>query len=72
MISVSFIIPVYNTPETLLRRCIDCILIVIGNCDAEIIVVDDGSTDGSYNICKEYEKKDRRVKVFNFNLLTTS
>ena len=45
MISVSFIIPVYNTPETLLRRCIDCILKVIGNCDAEIIVVDDGSAE---------------------------
>lgn len=45
MISVSFIIPVYNTPETLLRRCIDCILKVRGNCDAEIIVVDDGSAE---------------------------
>lgn len=43
MISVSFIIPVYNTPETLLRRCVDSILKVRGYCDAEIIVVDDGS-----------------------------
>lgn len=59
---VSVIIPVYNT-EKYIAKCLDS---VIGQTydDLEIIVVDDGSTDGSYAICLGYEKKDPRITVF--------
>lgn len=59
----SIIIPVYNVQDYL-RECLDS---VIGqkeqNC--EILLVDDGSTDGSGNICDEYALKDSRIKVFH-------
>ena len=59
---ISVIIPVYNV-EPYLRKCLDS---VIGQTyrDLEILIVDDGSTDGSGKICDEY-KKDKRVKVFH-------
>lgn len=58
---VSVIIPVYNV-EKYLRECLDS---VAGQTlrDIEIICVDDGSTDGSLDILREYEAKDSRVKV---------
>lgn len=59
--SLSVIVPVYNT-EKYLRRCVDSILNQEYK-DMEIILVDDGSTDGSPCICDEYSKKDYRVKV---------
>ena len=57
---VSVIIPVYNV-EKYLRRCLDS---VVGQTykDLEIILVDDGSTDGSTEICEEYAKKDSRIR----------
>ena len=59
---ISVIIPVYNV-EPYLRKCLDS---VIGQTyrHLEILIVDDGSTDGSGKICDEYEK-DKRVKVFH-------
>lgn len=61
--AVSIIVPVYNT-EQYLRQCIDSILTQIFS-DFEIILVDDGSTDSSGNICDEYANKDSRVKVIH-------
>lgn len=60
-IKVSVIIPVYNT-EKYLRQCLDS---VIGQTlrEIEIICVDDGSTDGSLAILREYEAKDTRVEI---------
>ena len=43
-LSISFIIPVYNTPEALLRRCIDSIATAADTVDYETLIVDDGST----------------------------
>ena len=60
---VSVIVPVYNT-EKYLHRCIDSILNQ-NLTDMEVILVDDGSTDSSGEICDEYEKKDCRVKVIH-------
>lgn len=51
----SVIIPVYNREKTL-PRCLDSLL-VQSRSDAEIIVVDDGSTDGSARIVREYAEK---------------
>ncbi|MCD8223998.1 MAG: glycosyltransferase [Clostridiales bacterium] len=58
---ISLIIPVYNG-EKYLRRCLDS---VAGQTfrDMEIIVVDDGSSDGSLAICREYEAADARFHV---------
>ena len=47
---VSVIVPVYNT-EKYLKRCIDSIVNQT-YANLEIILVDDGSTDNSQNICK--------------------
>ncbi|MDR3117129.1 MAG: glycosyltransferase [Puniceicoccales bacterium] len=56
---VSVVVPIYNT-EKYLRQCLDSI---VGQTlrDLEIILVDDGSTDGSAAIVDEYAKKDRRI-----------
>lgn len=58
---VSVSIPVYNT-EKYLRQCLDSVVNQTLR-DIEIICVDDGSTDGSIEILREYEQKDSRVKV---------
>ena len=58
---VSFIVPVYNTQE-FLPRCFDSLL--NQTCpDIEIIVVNDGSPDGSAAIIDEYARMDSRVRV---------
>lgn len=61
MPKVSVIIPVYNV-ELYLRECLDSVINQTYK-DLEIICVDDGSTDESLSILKEYEAKDTRVKV---------
>lgn len=58
---VSVIVPVYNT-ACFLRECVDSILAQTV-ADFELILVDDGSTDGSEIICDEYSVNDNRVKV---------
>ncbi len=58
---VSVIIPVYNTAPYL-RECMDSVVNQTLR-DIEIICVDDGSTDGSLAVLREYEKKDPRVRV---------
>ena len=62
MIRVSIVIPVYNT-EKYLRACLDSVINQTLK-DIEILLVDDGSTDSSLEIMREYESKDRdRVHV---------
>lgn len=61
MINISIIIAVYNVSKYL-NKCLDSVIKQKGD-DIEIIIVNDGSTDNSLNICKLYEKKDRRIKI---------
>ena len=60
---LSVIVPVYNVEEYL-PTCIESILNQTFK-DFEVILVDDGSTDESGQICDEYAKKDERVKVIH-------
>lgn len=55
---LSIIIPIYNK-ENFLRRCLDSIKNQTFE-DFECLMIDDGSTDGSGSICKEYENTDTR------------
>lgn len=60
---ISVIIPVYNV-EDYLSICIESILLQKYSA-LEIILIDDGSTDGSGKICDEYAKKDPRIRVIH-------
>lgn len=61
MIKYSFVIPVYQTYE-FLEKCVDSILSQSFK-NFEIILIDDGSFDGSDQVCDLYVKKDSRVKT---------
>ena len=54
-IYVSIIIPVYNV-KTYIRACVDSILSCIQNYSCEVVLIDDGSTDGSSQICDELSR----------------
>lgn len=58
---VSIIIPIYNV-EKYLRTCLDSVLAQTYT-DYEVIMVDDGSTDKSDDIAKEYQNKDTRFHL---------
>ena len=58
---ISVIVPIYNAASWL-EACIDSILAQTYT-DLEIILVNDGSTDGSGKICDLYAKKDHRIRV---------
>ena len=58
---ISVIIPVYNV-EKYLARCLDSVLAQRFP-DVEILCIDDGSTDGSLSLLREYAAKDSRIRV---------
>ncbi len=60
---LSVIVPVYNA-ECYLNRCVDSILASTYQ-NIELLLVDDGSTDKSLDICKLYEESDNRVRVLH-------
>lgn len=60
---ISVIVPIYNTKDYLCA-CVDSILAQTYP-NIEIILVDDGSTDGSAEICDAYAQKDMRVRVLH-------
>ena len=60
---VSIIIPVFNV-EDYLPECLDSVLVQTHS-DIEVILVDDGSSDSSGNICDNYSLKDSRIRVIH-------
>ena len=60
---ISVIVPVYNVEEYVEK----CVLSIINQTykNLEILIIDDGSTDNSYNICKKYANTDNRIKVMH-------
>lgn len=59
---VSIIVPLYNA-ETTLSKCIESILSLQYR-DFELLLINDGSTDSSLEICEEYRRKDPRIRLF--------
>lgn len=62
MAKVSVIVPVYNV-EAYIKKCLDSLVNQTLK-DIEIIIVDDGSTDKSASIIKEYEQKHSNIKYY--------
>lgn len=62
---ISIIIPVFNR-ENLVKDCLDSVLAQTYT-DWECIVVDDGSTDNTWQVLQEYAAKDGRIKAFQRN-----
>lgn len=67
---VSIIVPVYNT-ELYLEQCVDSIRNQTVK-DIEIILIDDGSTDGCPVMCDRFAGEDERIRVFHQNNLGVS
>lgn len=61
--TISVIVPVYNVAPYL-KRCIDSILKQT-HTDFELLLINDGSTDGSVSICQEYVEKDSRIHLYH-------
>ncbi|ORU23018.1 glycosyl transferase, partial [Francisella tularensis subsp. holarctica] len=62
---ITLVIPIYNI-ENYLGRCLDSVINQTYK-DLEIILVNDGSTDNSLEICESYAKEDSRIKIINKN-----
>lgn len=60
---ISIIVPVYNV-AAYLPRCIDSI-VKQSYKNIEIILVNDGSTDNSLEICQKYAQTDSRIKIID-------
>lgn len=60
---VSVIVPIYNI-SCYLKKCLDSIINQKYK-NLEIVLVDDGSTDGSSKICDDYASYDERIKVIH-------
>ena len=56
---ISVIVPIYNS-EKYLNQCLTS-LVKQTYSDLEIILVNDGSTDSSMNICEKFKKEDDRI-----------
>ena len=63
MVKISVVVPIYNAEEYL-NECISSIINQSFR-NIEIILVNDGSTDKSSQICNEYAKDDKRIKIIN-------
>lgn len=60
---ISIIIPIYNA-ERYLKDCLDSVIMQKYD-NLEVILINDGSTDNSEKICREYVNKDKRIKLIN-------
>lgn len=60
---ISVIVTIYNV-KPYLEECLESIINQTFR-ELEILLIDDGSTDGCYEICEEYQKRDSRIKVLH-------
>ena len=59
---VSVVVPIYNREKTV-EKCIKSILNQTYK-NIELVLIDDGSTDDTFSVCKSYAEKDDRIKLF--------
>lgn len=59
---VSILIPIYNSGKYL-RECLDSVLAQT-HCELQVVLVNDGSSDDSWDICSEYAARDPRVEAY--------
>jgi glycosyltransferase involved in cell wall biosynthesis len=59
---ITFVIPVYNV-SSYISKCLDSILSQTEE-NYEVILIDDGSTDASHEICIQYAERDSRIQVY--------
>ena len=64
-LKLSIIVPIYNT-ENFLKRCM--LSMLCDSNDYEIILINDGSTDNSLNICQEFKDNFKRAKITIINI----
>ena len=62
-LKISIIVPVYNTQDYL-ETCLDSIVNQTYK-NLQILLINDGSTDNSYTICKKYKARDSRIELLN-------
>ena len=69
VIDLSLIVPMYNEEESLdiFFKTINSTLEKLKNYSYEIICIDDGSTDGTFNLLTQYAEKDKRIKIVKFS-----
>lgn len=60
---ISIVVPVYNAEKTL-DRCVQSLLSQVYS-HIEILLVNDGSRDGSLEICRRYAREDERIRVID-------
>ncbi|WP_143421952.1 glycosyltransferase family 2 protein, partial [Helicobacter pullorum] len=63
MKKVGIIIPIYNV-QNYLKECLESVINQTYK-NLEIVLINDGSTDNSINIAKEYARKDSRIVLFS-------
>lgn len=63
MPAISVIVPVYQA-EALLPQCVESVLAQTFS-DWELLLIDDGSRDGSPTLCDGYAARDPRIRVFH-------
>lgn len=63
-VMISVIIPVYNS-EPYITRCVESVLSQSFSGEIEVLLIDDGSTDGSGKMCDELARNDDRISVFH-------
>ena len=70
MKKISVIVPVYNGVK-FIKKCLDCLINQTYQ-NVEIILLDDGSTDNSFELLKEYEKKYDNVFAYTHSNIGNS
>ena len=63
-IAISVIVPIYNS-KPYLAECIESILDQKINVPIEVLLIDDGSTDGCGEVCDKYAAREERVRVIH-------
>ena len=63
MEKISVLVPIYNA-EKYIEKCLDSIVNQTYE-NIEIVLIEDGSTDNSLEIIKEYSKQDKRIKIIS-------